>query len=161
MIKLKGIDYFCTMSRGIKLNERFISAANQVINDDINAVIFTDEDLLEETNDILEDKDRLCLTTFTAYKSNTSDNENIKLFLILIKKARRKQRRNLVNELRTCEKSQWTRFAWILERKFPEEYNLKQEINHNIEPITINLVFDKVPQKSIDINKTTKLQISN
>ena len=143
--------------RPTKLNDKFIQAASQVINDDINTIIFTDAELFEEINDLLDPKDKITYRTFQNYKAK-ADNETLTSFFVLIKKAERKQKKILISELRKTDKN-WQRFAWILERKFPEQYNLKQEHNHTIEPITINFNFG-VQKKELS-KSTQKLILNN
>ena len=103
------------MGRSIKLNQRFIDTANQVINEDINAVIFSDLDLLEETNDRLKEADRITDRTFRTYKAK-ADSETLYNFFLLIKRAKRFSRifndRNIVS---ICNLHYFFNSAWKTE----------------------------------------------
>ncbi len=122
--------------RPTKLTDNFLKVTEKVINEDINAVIFTDEELFEEINDRLPEEEQVGLRTFNRWIAEKT--EDINHFGKLIKRARRKQKRALIKSM--DGNRLWTQKAWILERKFPE-FNLKQlsETVHKVEPITINL----------------------
>ena len=123
------------MARPSKLTDNFLKVTNKILNDDINCVILTDEELLFLINEELTEPEQITDRTFEAWKANSKDSE----FLRLIKKAKIKQKRNLVSEMRTKDKN-WQVNAWILERKFTE-YNLKKisEVEHKVNDITINI----------------------
>ena len=124
-----------------KLTEKFLIAAKEVIDDDINAIIFSNQELIDEINYKLDEPEQISERTFQRWvNEKTQENAD---FVTLIKKARYNQKKGLLKELRK-ETSGWQRFAWILERKFTE-YNLKtiSEISHKIEPITININLNK------------------
>src|SRR3954462_1436103 len=104
--------------RPTKLTQEFIVAASKVINDGDNALFFTDEDLLFLINEQLSADARISKTTFESWKrGQVIDDPEGEEFLRLIQKALLTQKRNVLTSLRTDE-GQWTRHAWILERKF-------------------------------------------
>ena len=148
------------MGRPIKLNDRFIQATRDVLKDSWNSLLL-DSDLLVLVNEELPPKDQISERTFERYLQK-KDNETLSEFCHLIKKARVAQKKNLLKELRSAG-AYWQRFAWLLERKYSGEYNLKQEVNHNIEPITININLDKaLPTKEIiKIDQERSLTVKN
>ena len=116
--------------RPTKLTHNFIKVAKGIIEDDINAIIFTDAELLDAINEKLPEKERIFKTTFENWKrKNKEDNKEIDMlgrqFLWLIKNALRKQKQHLFVKFRE-EPNQWQRWAWIIERKF-NDWNIKQQ----------------------------------
>jgi hypothetical protein len=124
--------------RPTKLGENFLKAAEEVLNGqeskgDLNmaVVALTDEMLWERINEKLEEKDQICYTTFKNWKAKTKrekeeDLDNLaKKFLSLYKKALSQQLENLLKNMAESD-PQWTRFAWIIERKF-DEWNLRKK----------------------------------
>jgi len=131
--------------RPSKLNEAYIKAAKEVIDEDMSMIIYTDLELMEEINDRLPEESRICDSTFENWKAKAIkgqfDNDYEKEFLGLIKKALRKQKKSLMTDLSKDTKA-WQRFAWILERKFTE-WNLKHitDNKHQLEgDLNINIV---------------------
>jgi len=116
------------------LMQHITELVDKLMKTELAGLVLTDEDILDEINDSLPPEKQINLGTFQSWiVRNTAG------FASIIKKTRNRARRNLINQLRNETKS-WQRFAWILERKFPE-FNLKQisEVHHKIEPININL----------------------
>ncbi len=136
---LKKSVYLCSMGRPTKLTNKVLHILQDILKNDLSALVYTDEDLFFEINSLLLDNEQIGQSTFEGWIRTDKD----KTFSSLIKKARQNQKRNLLKELKETSNS-WQRFAWILERKFPE-FNLKQlsETTHKIEPITINLNLNK------------------
>ena len=129
------------MGRPLKINEQFIQATKEVLQDDINSLLL-DEDLLFLINDKLPEEDRIHENTFSNYINKPQNNDTLKEFLCLIKKARVFQKKNLIKEVKQKDRN-WQAIAWILERKFSNEYNLKQETHLTADPITININLNK------------------
>ena len=95
---------------------------------DSNSIVFlTDKDLVFLVNKNLSKEDRITERTFKNWKTGKfAPNENLgSEFLELIQEAMIKEKVALGEKLQNDKTGQWTRFAWILERKF-EEFNLKQ-----------------------------------
>ena len=123
--------------RPSKLNKTFLNAADEVLfggEDNIPAIIFTDEELLDEINErIKSKKDRVGQRTFARWKADILNkdkeelDETAKEFWHLIKKALREQKNYLFDALKG-DKQAWQRFAWILERKF-DAWNLRKKVN--------------------------------
>lgn len=121
--------------RPTKLTEKFIESAENVLNDWINAIIFTDDELLFAINENLELKEQISERTFKTYKKyakskeiqqelSNYDIEILDRFLHLYKKALQNQKKYLFEAMRNEEKA-WQKYAWIIERKF-SDWNLKQ-----------------------------------
>jgi len=116
--------------------KNFLVAMGDVLNEDINSIILTDEELFLLANEKLNSKDKICYATFKNYKSNSSKltAETKALydeFLALYKKAILKQKKGLFTSLKKDEKA-WQRYAWIIERKF-DAWNLRKvsEVKQN------------------------------
>lgn len=114
-----------------KCNNKFIKAAEKVINQDMNAIILTDKELLILINDELEIRDRISLSTFNNWKAGKiKEDYNYRKFLYLYGKALTRQKQNLFKQLGDTSQQQWQRWAWIIERKF-DDWNIrhKQDIS--------------------------------
>lgn len=129
------------VGRQTKLTDEFLKIAESVLDDDINCIIFTDEELIAEINDRLPEEARITDTTFKNWKCSNLKNDIISEFLILYRKAERKQKRNLFNELRKQKPGEWQKYAWIIERKFPA-WNLKSVQEHNIKAEPIKVIIE-------------------
>jgi hypothetical protein len=89
------------------------------------AIIYTDLDLFEMTNEILPEDDRIAHTTFENWKAGKlKDDPFLDVFLGLYKRALREQTSNLHARLSEDPAGSWQRWAWILERKF-DGWNLR------------------------------------
>ena len=131
--------------RPTKLTDRFIIAANEVINEEINAIILTDEELLSKINDKLPEEAQVSVETWKDWKAGTSPVEQNKLldtFHLLIKKALIRQKSDLFRKMGYDDKA-WQRWAWIIERKF-DDWNIKQKQDLNVKG---DLIFKKVSYK--------------
>ena len=120
--------------RPSKLTDNFLKVVKEVLNDNMNAIIYTDEELLFEINERLPKKENISIATWKNYKRYTQNKEEvnnlrkvdidkISQFLAIYKKAINIQKKNLFQQLSWDEKA-WQRWAWIIERKF-SEWNLK------------------------------------
>ncbi len=120
--------------RPTKLTADFISAAEIVLSQDINAIIYTDEELLMLINERLEESARIDYATFKRWKAKNKDGQTDILdvigirFCALIKSALAKQKSSLFDRLRTSDEH-WQRWAWIIERKF-NEWNIR--VHHEL-----------------------------
>lgn len=114
--------------RPTKLTKKFIDVAHSVLFDDINAVILTDEELLMLINEQLEDEERVAERTFLDWKAGNTEDSKCESFRTLLKKALVKQKNDLFKQMREDDKT-WTRWAWIIERKF-DDWNIKQKVDH-------------------------------
>ena len=125
--------------RPTKLTDKVLNLLKDMLSDDMTALTYTDEDIIFFLNDQLTEPEQIGKSTFEGWIRTGTNNE----FSRLIKKARNKQKINLLKELKETPNG-WQRFAWILERKFTE-FNLKtiSETTHKVEPITINLNLNK------------------
>ncbi len=110
----------------------FIEAFQEVISyNAFDVVILTDEELLIECNERLEDKQKISDRTFQRWKAGQEESEEYLEFCRLYKKALIAQKRNLFISLR-ADSDKWQKYAWIIERKF-NEWNLKKIVDNNIE----------------------------
>ena len=114
--------------RPSKIN-KFLEVAKKVLWNE-KLMLLTDEELVDEINDHLKDKEKISHRTFRRWKaSDFEEKENLgKDFVLLLKKALRDQKANLFEKYQN-EKGAWQKWAWIIERKF-SEWNLKN-INEN------------------------------
>jgi len=116
--------------RPSKLN-KFLEAMEEVLNEWLQSIIMTDEELFILANENLEDEEQISYTTFKQYKASSKEEEKDwnKRFKSLYKKALVKQKNNLFNSL-SSDNPQWQKYAWIIERKF-SEWNLKSISENN------------------------------
>src|SRR3954463_2824576 len=86
--------------RPTKLTEEFLAAMFEVIHDEDNALIYTDEELIFLINDRLPLEARICGDTFRKWKNgDVSDDVRGLKFLGVYKKALMKQKQNLFRKL--------------------------------------------------------------
>lgn len=128
------------------MTENYIKALHEVVNNEFNAIALTDEDLRESVNAQLPEDEQISHRTFEYWKAGESaeNKGHYDTFCTIIKKARSDQKRELINLLLHDEKA-WQRYAWLLERKFPE-WNLKKLQENTIkmpDPVQINLNLNK------------------
>lgn len=117
----------------------FLVGMKKALEDGINAIILTDEELFIQANLYLEEKDRIWYSTFKTYKDSeqTEEKEWYDQFLALYKTALLTQKRNLFIKLQGDE-TQWQKYAWIIERKF-SEWNLRIKTENKNENTNKNL----------------------
>lgn len=120
--------------RPSKITQEFIDVVEKVLNENINSIILTDEELFELINMNLDKQKQICYTTFKNYKASAIKEENdlYKQFLSVYKKAITLQKKNLFESLKNDQQA-WQRYAWIIERKF-SDWNLKNisEVNTKV-----------------------------
>jgi len=95
--------------------QAFTNAFREVVNEDLNTLDLTEEELVLLTNEKLNDEDKICYSTFKNYKIGKGKNIDITDFLAVYKKAFIIQKKTLLKKLR--EEDSWQRYAWQLERK--------------------------------------------
>ena len=141
------------VGRPSKIN-KFIEAAKEVLFSD-SVMLFTDEELVDEINERLEEKDRISQRTFERWKASDfeEDGKTGKDFVGLIKKALRKQKENLLNKYSNDDRA-WQRWAWIIERKF-SEWNLKH-ISENLN-VEVPVKSEEVDYSNLDAETLRKL----
>ena len=117
-----------------------------------NSLYYTDKDLVDELNENLKEKDKISIDTFLAYKNGLrqADSDLMPYFVSLIKKALRKEKKELLNDLKKGENG-WQARAWILERKF-SEWNLKRisETDITTKGESINKKLDQLSDEELD-----------
>lgn len=133
------------VGRPTKLTRNFIEVARDVLDDEDNVIIFTDEELRDEINSKLEETERITDSRWEAWKKGAIKDPIVNEFRVLIKDALRIQKRNLYSALKTMSAGEWQKMAWILERKF-REWNIR------------NITEISGPEgKALDINITKTL----
>jgi hypothetical protein len=143
----------------------WLSALKEVLADE-DILFLSDKDLVFLVNDKLPKKQRIADNTFEKWKAGQyAPNESVgKEFIQCIKLALIKQKQYLGERLRNDTTGQWTRYAWILERKFAD-WNLKhvsENINKNETETVINITAgNEAQRKLIDdlINSTDFIEI--
>ena len=119
------------MTRPTIISDKIIEAFDAVLNDGLNAIILTDEELVTLVNDRLPHIERFSWSAYKDWKAfalgtkTKTTPENIELYQRLgshIKKSLIMQKQSLFEKLQT--EPQWQKYAWVLERKF-SEWNLK------------------------------------
>lgn len=143
------------MARPSKLTETFLEKAKKVLWNE-NFVLFTDEELIDEINDQLNEKEQISHRTFQRWKAADFEEKGKigQSFVVLLKKALRDQKANLYEKYKT-EKGAWQKWAWIIERKF-SEWNLKN-INENNTNISGTVQNNNVDLNNLDESDLSKL----
>jgi len=138
--KRKSIKKICPhtakLGRPTKMTEKFIKVTKKVLGmdkkDSINTIIFTDEELIDEINEQLEEGERISKSTFSNWKANSLHSKNLdekgKIFLSLIKKSIRVQKKFLFQKFKN--ELVWQKWAWIIERKY-DNWNIRHKTEHS------------------------------
>jgi hypothetical protein len=126
--------------RPTKLTPTFMQIAENVLNDGRNAFILTDEDLLLLINLQLPEESQVATRTFQDWKAGKLPNQDCESFRGLLKTALVKQKLDLFSKMESESGNAWTRYAWMIERKF-DEWNIRQKVDNNV---TGNLVIERV-----------------
>ena len=125
--------------RPTKLDDEIIQAFNTVLNEGINAIILTDEEMVLLVNDILPENNKFSYSAFkdwkafaTDVKKDTTDYNAMMYDKIrsVIKKALTIQKQNLFTKMQN-DKQAWQKYAWIIERKF-DEWNIRNKIEQTV-----------------------------
>ena len=114
---------------------KWVEAFREVINEPMNSLLCTDEDLVFLVNERLDEWEKIDITSFQNWKAwNLSDeySDVYQEFLGLYKKALMVERKSLMIKFQSDE-WQWQKWAWIIERKFDEwNIRMKSEVDNNI-----------------------------
>lgn len=127
-------------------------ALSQVLEDE-NTLFLSDRDLVFLVNQKLPAENQVDKRTFENWKAGKFHvNEDVgREFIKLIEISLIKQKQELGDKLLNDTSAQWTRIAWILERKFAE-YNLKhisENINRNENKTIIQITAGNEEQKEL------------
>src|SRR5947207_3397109 len=116
------------VGRPTKLTEDFLAAMFDVIHDENNALIYTDEELLLLINDKLPLEARIHGDTFSLWKNGkvADDARGVKFFSVY-KRALMKQKASLFKRLDDEKNHTWQKEAWKIERKF-DDWNIKHKV---------------------------------
>lgn len=112
----------------IKLSRDFVQTLKDLLAEDENYVLLTDEKILTVLNERLSHDCRIGAKTFQEWKSGKTPKnapEEAKAFRLLIKRALVKQEMALMKKMQEGHEG-WQRFAWIMERKF-SEWNIRRK----------------------------------
>ncbi len=148
------------MVKPTKINDNIIEAISKVANEDINSIILTDEELVIEANELLDKDDKFSHSAFKDWKAfatnvkgrEDTNEENYKKYMKLrsvIKKALSNQKKHLFKKLRHKDETQWTKWAWIIERKFGD-WNLKKQVDVTTKGESINEESREKAKKAIN-----------
>jgi hypothetical protein len=115
--------------RPTKLTEEFLAAAIEVVNDEDNALIYTDEELVFLINERLPLEARIHPDTFSLWKNGRiADDARAVKFFSFYKKALIRQKQSLFRKMDDPKNPAWQKEAWKIERKF-DDWNIKQKIS--------------------------------
>jgi hypothetical protein len=115
--------------RPTKLTSDFLTVAESVLFEGRNSFILTDEELIELINLRLPDDMKVAQRTFQDWKAGKTKDSNCDSFRVLLKKALIKQKQDLFTKMEEEKTPAWTKYAWMIERKF-DEWNIKQKVDH-------------------------------
>ena len=123
--------------------EAFLEVAEGVLFQE-DLMLLTDEELVFVINERLPEEDQITDRTFQNWKSGEVKDEFSAQFFRVMKRALILQKQSLFNKFGNDDKA-WTRWAWIIERKF-SEWNLKhisENKNDNNNKSTLNINMNK------------------
>lgn len=134
--------------RPSKLKPHLITALREIVADEANMLICTDEELFFLLNDSLDWDDRVSYSSFKRYKARAleyMDNEALPedidpmyaQFYSIIRRATIMMKRNLMRNLMAAEKTDWMRYKWLMERKFTEFRPDKGKAPEAVEPLPV------------------------
>lgn len=130
----------------------WVHQLNMVLSDE-EILFLSDEDLVFLVNRDLPQENKISKSTFEKWKAGKfHPNEEIgKEFIGMIHLALIRQKQMLAKKMMEDTTGQWTRYAWIMERKFVE-WNLKhisENINKNEQATVINITAGNDEQKKL------------
>jgi hypothetical protein len=133
--------------------EAWVKKLKKVLNKE-NIIYLTDAELQFLVNKELPKKDRITRQCFENWKAGKfgSQDENIgEEFQELIQCALIEQKNNLFSKMMDTDDKNWTKIAWVLERKF-SEWNLKhisENVNKNEQQTIIQISAGNDEQKNL------------
>lgn len=116
-------------------------------------IFLSDKDLQFLVNQNLDESERITDRTFENWKAGKfhPDEEVGKQFMNCIHLALIKQKQEMSRRMLGEDDKNWTRFAWVMERKF-QEWNLKhisENINRNEQQTTIQITAANDEQRQL------------
>lgn len=114
-----------------KLTKKFLKIARKVVKNENTAICFTDEDLLYLINEYLNENEKVSKRAFEEWKSGNTPKQlpnEAHIFRELMITIRIKQKQFLFRVMLSNKTKQWRKWAWMIERKFPE-WRLNQQID--------------------------------
>jgi hypothetical protein len=151
IISIKMIENKKERGRPFKM-QTWITELKNVL-EERNIIYLTDEDLIFLVNKRLPKESQISKSTFEKWKAGkfAPDDETGKEFIDLIHLALINEKNTIGYKLENDTSGQWTRYAWILERKF-SEWNLKhisENINKNEQATIIQITAGNEEQKKM------------
>ena len=115
-----------------------------------NILFLSNDDLRILTNEKLPEDQQISERTFKHWKAGKfhEDEETGKKFLKVVERALIKQKQWIGEKMLETEKNSWTRYAWLLERKFNEFriVHVQENINKNEQTFVIQAANDEDKQ---------------
>lgn len=133
--------------------ENWVNELEEVLESE-NIFFLAKKDLVFLTNDRLPKDDRISVRTlekWNAGQNRPEDEELVERFEYLIEKSLIRQKMNLEKKMMESNDKNWTRIAWIMERKF-SEWNLKkitENVNRNEQSTVIQITAGNEKQKEL------------
>lgn len=132
--------------------ERWVKALTDVLSEE-DIIFLSDKDLVFLVNRNLLPEEKISQSTFEKWKAGkfAPDESLAKEFIECIEFSLIKQKQLLSKKMMEDTTGQWTRYAWIMERKFTE-WNLKhisENINKNEQATVINITAGNDEQKKL------------
>jgi hypothetical protein len=110
--------------------EAFTNKLEEVLNQEHPvgiAIVWSDQQVVDEVNDNLPENERIAYRTFQRYKAGEIKDEGTEaLFVSCYKRALRIQASNILTKMASDIPGGWQKWAWIMERKF-DEWNLRSK----------------------------------
>ena len=126
--------------RPSKLTDKFLDEVEKIVSKGINAIIYTDIDILRLANMQLSEAEKVNPDRWKKWKMGKlrDDNQQLKRFRTLITSALLIQKVKLFDKYENDPKG-WQKWSWIIERKF-KEWNLKNLSESTVQQnVTIQL----------------------
>ncbi len=116
--------------KGTKLTKDFLKALKEVLKDD-SVAFLTDEQVITLVNDKLPKEKKITKRVWENWKSGDTPKQfpnEAKQFNGLIKMALIQQKIYLFKRMLDAKSGEWQKYAWMIERKFPE-----WRLNHQVD----------------------------
>ena len=133
--------------RPSKMTEKFLNIAKSIMAKGLNAIIYTDAELLRLINMQLSENEKVTHSRWEDWKAGKVKDRNglLERFQGIARDSLLIQKANLFKKFEDDQKT-WTKWSWIIERKF-SEWNLKK-ISETTVNQTVTLQLEE--QKEID-----------
>ena len=148
---MSEINYEKKVGRPFKM-KIWVEKLQEVLENE-NILFLSDNDLRFLVNEKLEPQCQITRRTLENWKAGKfhADDESGKAFMKCIEMALIRQKQYLGMRMFEDNKN-WTKFAWVLERKFSDEFRLKytsENINRNEQMTSITITAGNEDQKNL------------